>query len=410
MYEFILLIFLLVITSAFLIFYFSKQKKKNNLFENSVKNYKESITNEEVTPQKEEELNIDLPLTINHADQSNLKHGNIIEANDKLTEYSNDLLRVAKTTMPHMPGGKEVYEVVFSESIQKELKNGTTKLMDSLKKEGYQRAMAVNEKGKIIEHANLKVQKYNPAQLKSLAINTLTVVVSQEHLQEIRKELEKIRISLDRLISMRKNEYYGKAKGSYDYLKRAYTIYQNNEISEKVMVQLESIYRENVSSIYSIIKDLEDVTTQVSILKKKVWMWQTKEQLTIVSKIVKEYNDYENLLNLYFMNVTGCIKLMELYGDSQAVINHAIENSNELIKLIEKNKMQVLVELDTYASEYKTKFTTDNYMLEKQKSIKKEINKVNSISSHFIKKSLSDPPEKLYLSVENSEVVAVYKA
>jgi len=312
--------------------------------------------------------------------------------------------------MPHISDGKEVYEVVFSESIQEELKKGTTKLMDSLKKEGYQRAMAVNERGKIIEHANLKVQKYNPVQLKALALNTLTVVVSQEHLQEIRKELEKIQISLDRLISMKKNEYYGKAKGSYDYLKRAFIIYQNNEISDRVMAQLESIYRENISSIYSIIKDLEDVTVQVSVLKKKVWMWQTKDQLINLNKIVTECKDYENLLNLYFMNVTGCIKLMELYGDSQAVIDHSIGNANELIKLFEDNKKQFLVELDSYSSEFKTRFTTDNYLIEKQRSIKKEIDKVSSISNDFIKKSLPEPPEKLYLSVENSEVVSVYKA
>lgn len=141
--------------------------------------------------------------------------------------------------------------------------------MDSLQKEGYQRALAVNSKGTIIEHANVKSLNYNPAQLKALAINTLTIVVSQEHLQEIRKELDKIQHSLNRVILMRKNEYYGNAKGSYDYLKRAYSLYLNGEINDRVFNQLETIYRENISSIYSLIKDLDDVTTQVYKLKKK---------------------------------------------------------------------------------------------------------------------------------------------
>ncbi|MCK6208352.1 hypothetical protein KZX50_23240 [Bacillus infantis] len=410
MNESYLLIFLLVIPVAALTFYLLKKGRKNITEYDCEKNGQEHIIKSEVTPQKEELLNIDFPLLVNKTDPSVLKSGKIIEPNNKLKEYSNDLLRMVKSNTPHLSKGKEVYEVVFSEAIQEELKKGTTKLMDSVNKEGYQRAMAVNERGRIIEHGNLKVQKYNPAQLKALAMNTLTVVVSQEHLQEIRKELEKIHLSLDRLISMRKNEYYGQAKGTYDYLKRAYTIYQNNEISERVMAQLESIYRENISSIYSIMKDLDDVTNQVSVLKKKVWMWQTKEQLTNLNKIVSEYIDYENLLNLYFMNVTGCIKLMELYGDSQAVIEHSIGNANQLIKLFEESKSQFLVELDSYSSEFKTRFTTDNYLLEKQRSIRKEISKVNSISNNFIKKSLPEPPEKLYLSVEDNEVVSVYKA
>ncbi|AMX00377.1 hypothetical protein [Rummeliibacillus stabekisii] len=410
MNELYLLIFLLVISATAVTFYLLKKRNKNIPENKSENNDQEHTIKGEVTLQAEELLNIDFPLLVNKTDPSVLKSRKIIEPNDKLKEYSNDLLRLVKSNTPHLPKGKEVYEVVFSEAIQKELKKGTTKIMDSLKKEGYQRAMAVNEQGRIIEHANLKVQKYNPAQLKALAMNTLTVVVSQEHLQEIRKELEKIQISLDRLISMRKNEYYGKAKGSYDYLKRAYTIYQNNEISDRVMAQLESIYRENISNIYSILKDLDDVTVQVSILKKKVWMWQTKEQITNLNKIVTEYNEYESLLNLHFMNVTGCIKLMELYGDSQAVIDYSIGNANELINLFEENKSQFIVELDSYSSEFKTRLTTDNYLLEKQKILKKEIEKVNNISNNLINKSLPEPPEKLYLSVENNEVVSVYKA
>jgi len=411
MNDLYILLLISLILIVFLTFILVKRKKQNNVFKTNIEEVERDYTiNEEDTQQNEELLIFDSPFSIQQVDSSILGSKKAIEPNDKLKENTNDLLRIVKSYTPHLNKGKEVYEVVFSESLQEELKKGTTKLMDSITKDGYKRAMAVNERGKIIEHANLKVQKYNPAQLKALAMNTLTVVVSQEHLQEIRKELEKIQVSLDRLISMRKNEYYGNAKGSFDYLKRAHTIYQNNAVSDRVMAQLESIYRENISSIYSILKDLDDISFQVSDLKKKVWMWQAKEQLTNLSKIVTEYNEYENLLNLFIMNVTGCIKLMELYGDSQAVIDHSIENTNELIKLFEENKKNFLIELDSYSSEFNTILTTENYLIEKQRSIKKEIKKINSISNDYISKSLPEAPERLYLSVENDEVVSVYRA
>ncbi|SEM73365.1 hypothetical protein SAMN05192533_105129 [Mesobacillus persicus] len=408
MYElYILLLTLIPIT--ILTFILLKKKNQSNVFTSIIEVEQEDMKMEDT--QKKEELYVfDSPFSVQQIDSSILESKKGIESNEKLKEHSNDLLRIVKSYTPHLNKGKEVYEVVFSESLQEELKKGTARIMDSIKKDGYKRAMAVNERGTVIEHANLKMQKYNPTQLKALALNTLTVVVSQEHLQEIRRGLEKIQVSLDRLIAMRKNEYYGDAKGSYDYLKRAYTIYQNNEVSDKVIIQLESIYRENISSIYSILKDLEDVTVQVSDLKKKVWMWQTKEQLTNLNKIVTEYNDYENLLNLFIMNVTACIKLMELYGDSQAVIDHSIENTNELIKLFEKNRKNFLIELDSYSSEFNTIFTTENYLIEKQRSIKKEIKKINNISNDYIKKSLPEAPGTLYLAVEDNEVVSVYRA
>lgn len=386
-----------------------RKRKKNNTsaFNNNIVQ-KKFIKNEITIPEEELIMN-DSPLTFHKVDPSVLTSGKIIESNNKLKEYSTDLLKLAKTNAPFLSKGQEVFEVVFSESIQEEMKRGSTKLMNSLQKEGYHRAMAVNDRGKIIEHANLKVQNYNPAQLKALAMNTLTVVVSQEHLQEIRKELEKIQRSLNRLISMRKNEYYGNAKGSYEYLKRAYTFYINDEITDRVMAQLESIYRENISAIYSILKDLDDITAQVLILKKKVWMWKTNEQVNNLKKIITEYNDYENLLNLYFSNVKGCLKIMELYGDSQVIINHSIASANDLNKSFESNKKQFLVELYSYSTDFKTRFTTNNYLVEKQKSIKKEIEKVDSKSNNYIKRSLPEPPEKIYLSVEDNEIISVFK-
>ncbi|MEK4718456.1 MULTISPECIES: hypothetical protein [Priestia] len=384
-------------------FYVIKHKNKNKNVESKVEKNLYNKNEDQILK------STDLPFIIQKSDESILKTGQLIAPNHYLKEYSNNILRLAKSNAIHLSKDKEVFEVIFSETVQEEIKKGTVKLMDSLQKEGYQRALAVNSKGTIIEHANVKSLNYNPAQLKALAINTLTIVVSQEHLQEIRKELDKIQHSLNRVILMRKNEYYGNAKGSYDYLKRAYSLYLNGEINDRVFNQLETIYRENISSIYSLIKDLDDVTTQVYKLKKKVWIWKTDTEVNNLRNIIKEYDDYKKLINLCFMNVNSCLKLMELYGDSESVIEHSITDANHLLETIKENKQHFLKELNSYSKEFRTRLSTSNYLIEKQKNIKMEIEKVKKEEGLYIKRTLSLPPDKIYLAVENGEVVSILK-
>jgi hypothetical protein len=404
----ILILFLLLIIAFLTVTYFKKKIVFHEVNNQRIK-AKENINNQEITVQDDDSSTFDLPFTLQKVDDTILASADIIETSNQLTVYSNELFRLAKSNAPFISKGKEVFEVAFSESIQEEIKKGSAKMMNSLKKDGYKRAMAINERGKIVEHENLKPVKYNPAQIKALAMNTLTVVVSQEHLKEIKKELETIQQSLSRLISMQKNKYYGRAEGSYDYLQRAYNMYLNGEINERVMNQLESIYRENISSIRSITRDIGDITSQVSNLKKKIWIWQAKEQLTKLKSIVDEYNDYEKLLKLCFMNVNGCIKLMQLYGESQNSIDHSIATTNNLLEMINGTKKQFLLDLNSYSEEFQTKLSTNNYYIGKQKEVKREINNIDAKETLSIQRTITSSPEKLYFTVDNGEVVSVHK-
>ncbi|MBM7610045.1 hypothetical protein JOD29_003323 [Lysinibacillus composti] len=128
------------------------------------------------TPSVHFQDHLNTPITIQKIDESLLTSLKPIETNEKLTSYSNEILQLAKTNIPFLSKKKGVYEVVFSESVQNEIKNGSLRIMDS-KKDGYKRATAVNNRGTIVENANLKPLKNNPAQIKALAMNTLTVVV-----------------------------------------------------------------------------------------------------------------------------------------------------------------------------------------------------------------------------------------
>ncbi|WP_205101715.1 hypothetical protein [Lysinibacillus composti] len=207
---------------------------------------------------------------------------------------------------------------------------------------------------------------------------------------------------------MEKNKYYGRAEGSYDYLKRAYNMYLNADLNDRVMNELERIFRESITDIRSIKRDQIDITTQVSDLKKKPWIWQTREQLSNITKIIEEYNQYEELLKLLFMNLNGCLKLMELYGDSQNSIDYSISSINNLFDEINRNKEQFITNLNSYSEVFKTRLSTNKYHIENQQNIKMAIKSIDN-ENMYLESTSSTPPEKIYLTVEYGKVVSVHR-
>lgn len=209
---------------------------------------------------------------------------------------------------------------------------------------------------------------------------------------------------------MQKNEYYGKAKGTYDYLKRAYLFYLNGDTRENVLNELESIYRETNQSIYSLIEDMRKVTEEKSKLKQKVWLWTNSQDIVNhFEKIVDEYYDFERLLNLSFMNLDGCIKLMEMHGDPQHIIQQHILDMNKLFKTAKQIESHFISELQSYTEEFKVWIGTEKHLNKKQQNMQKALEKLKNGEGIVIGKNLPSPPQKIYFTVENGETVSVFR-
>ncbi|QBP42646.1 hypothetical protein [Paenisporosarcina antarctica] len=100
---------------------------------------------------------------------------------------------------------------------------------------------------------------------------------------------------------------------------------------------------------------------------------------------------------------------MEQFGDSTMIIDHSISVADDLLEIFKDNKKQFFIELNSYSTEFKIKLRTNNYLIEKQKNIIIEIEKLNDIEKIYLKRTLPNPLQKIYLSVENDEIISIYK-
>ncbi len=250
---------------------------------------------------------------------------------------------------------KQVFELVFSPETEAAIKKGIYEVSKS-KDEGYYRAFIKSGKS-IKEHANLK--KINPLQMRMLLLSVATTVVAQEHLKEIKKSLDKIQTTLDNLVAMKLNDYHGQVKSSFNYLDRVHAFIKEDSIDHKVVQQLEYNYKVDIDALYALLKDIEMPINTLKELKKRTLVFKEADKLNALKKVIKEFQEYEELIYMFLLNSQGAIHAMRMLGDPEPTIIQATNHLNKMSQEFEEKRSDFHSSLENYEKEFKVRWALE---------------------------------------------------
>ena len=330
-----------------------------------------------------------------------------IALNPTLKSEILDILNISKTNIIKIISDKPIYELVFSPEVQKDIKNGVLELTKSNEIPGAKRAIARNQSGSYVAHGNLNRYK----DVKGLAVNVLTTAVSQEHLQEIREQLTEIKESLKVLERLEMDKHYGAAEGAFDYFQRVITFYQEKgKIEGSMKHQLEQIFLESLQSVHTLIKETDNISKDVEELKKSVF-WKTGKPVGKLKEISSRFEKIQGFQNQYFRNLMVFIKLGELSGESESMIDSNLKQVNDLIQR-NQDKANCVIKNGKYFSDlFNARIRSENHLIEKKKEIREQMDYLNSITpkKEMVTRTFPEVPKKMLVEIKDGEVVSLQK-
>ncbi|TCI39137.1 hypothetical protein EVJ29_00420 [Exiguobacterium sp. SH4S7] len=250
-------------------------------------------------------------------------------------------------------GKKPTYELVFAPEVEAALKSGVYSLRKS-KEDGYWRAIVVDGKNTIKAQANLK--KVNPLQVRRIALDLATTVVAQEHLREIKQSLDKIETIVNKLVTMKLNEYHGQARSSFNYLDRVYVFLKTDTVDSKVTHQLENNYKADIDTIYALLKHIDSPLGKMNELKKRAFVFKEADKIQTMKEVIGEFQEYEELIYMFLLSLQGEIHAMRLLGDPEAAIDQATKQVNTISQEFESKRHAFHQGLESYEKEFKVRF------------------------------------------------------
>lgn len=250
-------------------------------------------------------------------------------------------------------GKKPAYELVFSPEVETALKKGVYSLKKS-KEDGYWRALVVDGKSTIKAQANLK--KVNPLQIRRIALDLATAVVAQEHLREIKQSLDKIETIVNKLVTMKINEYHGQARSSFNYLDRVYVFLKTDSVDSKIAHQLENNYKADIDTIYTLLKHIDLPLKKINELKKRALVFKEANKIRAMKDVISEFQEYEELIYMFLLSLQGEIHAMRLLGDPEETIAQATRQVNTIGQEFESKRIEFHTRLESYEQEFKVRF------------------------------------------------------
>ncbi|WP_114166973.1 hypothetical protein [Exiguobacterium sp. TNDT2] len=254
-------------------------------------------------------------------------------------------------------GQKPAYELVFSPEVESALKKGVYSLKKS-KEDGYWRAIVVDGKNVIKAQANLK--QVNPLQVRRIALDLATTVVAQEHLREIKQALDKIETVVNKLVTMKLNEYHGQARSSFSYLDRVYVFLKTDTVDSKITHQLENNYKTDIDTVYALLKHIDTPLGKLNELKKRALVFKEATKIQAMKDVIGEFQEYEELVYMFLLSLQGEIHAMRLLGDPEETIEQATRQVNAIGQEFEAKRQAFHQGLQSYEQEFKVRFALAN--------------------------------------------------
>ncbi|WP_088006829.1 hypothetical protein [Indiicoccus explosivorum] len=203
----------------------------------------------------------------------------------------------------------KAFKVQFSPEIVEGIKNGTVSFLKRQDDTGL--LPTVTKKGVkgFYKQATL-VQNVNPALVANASFNLLSAAVGQKQLADIQKSLKSIDEKVGDLLKSRDNDFRGSITGGFKYFKEAVERYQSGatSINGPEDHQIEEKYREIITDIETLHKDMRDGLEKVDGLKKGEWIRRIKQPafLKDLEKYLEGFDSKQEIVKLNLNFIDTC--------------------------------------------------------------------------------------------------------
>ena len=381
---------ILVFSSSYALYYYRKEKLKGI----DRTNIPIAAAKDVIIEEKDLRIYKENSIPWQFIKMNNEYQGKEIPLNEELKDSIVSMMNMSKTDVfRNMGRGKEIYELVFTDEIKMEFKKGTIHLMDSVRNAGFKRGMAVDGTGKIVAQAELKKIKFKPGQLKNLAIGVATVIVSQE---------------VDEVIGMMKNEYVGRAKGTYRYIKdNLYPLYNSYSWTESNKIELERRYHQTIDDIEILLKNLKSMKDGIDRIKKRVWI-SYKEEYEKIESLSHDFKNQEELIEVSLQNAILLFKYRQLHGLDIAIEKNTKESLEELYGIFVETHNDFQKEIKKFIADFKIKFFTSKNENEIKNRLTRELSRDYKERRENLN-SISNLPVSIKIEFLNGEIVGLKK-
>ncbi|MGF9964518.1 hypothetical protein [Bacillus rhizoplanae] len=401
----VIVLAVLIMFSSCSFYYYRKEKSKS-----TDKGLQITKSTEIAAVQEDLQIDKEIPIPWQFNKISGEYKGKDIPVNEELKSSIISMINMSKTeVLRNMGKGKEVYELVFTDEIKMELKKGTVHLMESTKNAAFKRGSVVDETGKIVSQAELKKMKIKPVQLKNLAFGVATVIVSQEHLQDIKQELSVLNSKIDNITGMMSNEYLGRAKGTYRYMKdSAYPLYNSHIWQDSNKIELERRYHQTIDDIETLLRNLELIKDNIGKVASKVFI-NYKSEYKEIEYISNEFNKFTEILEINFQNVVLLFKLRQLHGLDRKIEKNTMDSILELYDEFNEKKWGFHKRTNEFIEDFEIKFYLSKFEKQKKEQLAKNILVIKGEEKNKLRKlqSLNSPPDCIKIEILDGEIVGL---
>ncbi|MCI2254215.1 hypothetical protein L2D08_07550 [Domibacillus sp. PGB-M46] len=335
-------VIILLVVFIFILLRSRSSIKKNRSFDNTkVLNptliaEKQSEKREIKQKQKQKQLE-QLPIKVNKIDviPQELKYKN------KLSLPSSTMPVISEVVTAFYPTIRDgdKLKIVFTPEMMEKFKNGTAKVMQTKDGTGY-RSMAISAQGspKILEHAKI-IKEIDPALVLNASFQLASVVVAQQHMQQINQRLKQIKYQLDELKKLHMKDYLSHAQGNINYFEVRVIPHfrENGKFDDVIRNQGEDRFNKTIDILLNMLSLQKDSLNKLTNIKNGVFfgkLFGEEEFIKEAKRTLEEYNDIQEIINLYFK------WLKEMYipflyacgyseGEIQAVVFKISEFENE---------------------------------------------------------------------------------
>lgn len=318
-------------------------------------------------------------------------------------EKKKKLLSLPSTTIPFISEvvtafypviqDSQNFKVEFTSGMMEQLKNGTAKIMEAKDGTGY-RGMAIAAEGKpvIKEHAKL-IQNIDPALVLNASFQLASIVVAQQHMQQINQSLKYIKRQLDDIKKLHMNEYLFHAKGNIDYFEvRVIPHFQaNGSFDWAIKNQAELRFNTTMDMLPSILSLQLDLLRKVESVKDSVYfgnIFVEEAEVTKLKQILNEYSEHQEIIDLYLKWLNEMyVPYLSVAGYSETEIRAVVSK----IKVLEDKNILSYQKISQKINKWADSFKIKLFRINEKSYIEKSTCAVMAALPHPVTQSRTKP-------------------
>ncbi|MEH7309369.1 hypothetical protein [Neobacillus drentensis] len=372
-----IILILLLLAITLLVIKLQANKKKLSSRNPSSYNSNIKIYNKYEIKQKQEVLD-QLPIIVDKVKIQKQE----LEKNKKLSLPNTAIPLISEVLTAFYPviQDSEKLKVIFSPEMMGQIKDGTAKFMEAKDGTGF-RAMAIATEGKPIikEHAKL-IQDIDPTILLNASFQIASVIVAQQHMQQINQSLKQIKQQLDDIKKFHMNEFLFHAKGNIDYFEVRVIPHFQASGSFDIAIRNQAEYRFNktMDMLPNIMALQQDLMLKVDNIRDSVYfgkMIGEENEVTKLREILNDYSEHQRIINLYFKWINEMyIPFLRASGYSISEIT-AVENK---VKSLEDANISCYEEIFNRVIRWTDSFKVKFFRINEEKYIEKATSTVRS--------------------------------